>query len=119
MLWMLQRVALGEPSTKAAGLLPDLSYRELATVIPLAIMVLWIGLYPGPLMEMMDASVTNLVQQMASGPSPFLLLPLDVNSNIRYHTYNKRPGFPSVMFAEKINPNEILVGGKPNLLLGK
>ncbi len=70
MLWMLQRVALGEPSTKAAGLLPDLSYRELATVIPLAIMVLWIGLYPGPLMEMMDASVTNLVQQMASGPSP-------------------------------------------------
>jgi NADH-quinone oxidoreductase subunit M len=70
MLWMLQRVALGEPSTKAAGLLPDLSYRELATVIPLAIMVLWIGLYPGPLMEMMDASVTNLVQQMASSPSP-------------------------------------------------
>jgi len=70
MLWMLQRVALGEPSTKAAALLPDLSYRELATVIPLAIMVLWIGLYPGPLMEMMDASVTHLVQQMASSPSP-------------------------------------------------
>jgi NADH-quinone oxidoreductase subunit M len=70
MLWMLQRVALGEPSTKAAALLPDLSYRELATVIPLAIMVLWIGLYPGPLMEMMDASVTHLVQQMVSSQSP-------------------------------------------------
>jgi len=39
-------------------------------VIPLAIMVLWIGLYPGPLMEMMDASVTHLVQQMGSSPSP-------------------------------------------------
>ncbi|MDH5426958.1 MAG: NADH-quinone oxidoreductase subunit M [Nitrospirota bacterium] len=70
MLWMLQRVALGEPSTKAAALLPDLSHRELATVIPLAMMVLWIGLYPGPLMEMMDASVTHLVQQMGSSPSP-------------------------------------------------
>ena len=70
MLWMLQRVALGEPSTKAAALLTDLSYRELATVIPLAIMVLWIGLYPGPLMEMMDASVTHLVQQMDSSQSP-------------------------------------------------
>ena len=66
MLWMLQRVALGEPSTKAAGLLPDLSRRELASVIPLAILVLWIGLYPGPLMEMMDASVSHLVQQMGA-----------------------------------------------------
>ena len=66
MLWMLQRVALGEPATKAAALLPDLTRRELATVIPLAVLVLWIGLYPGPLMEMMDASVTSLVQQMES-----------------------------------------------------
>ncbi|MCH7614753.1 MAG: NADH-quinone oxidoreductase subunit M, partial [Nitrospinae bacterium] len=64
MLWMLQRVALGEPNTKAASLLPDLSHRELATVIPLAVLVLWIGLYPGPLMEMMDASVTHLVNQV-------------------------------------------------------
>ena len=66
MLWMLQRLALGEPSTKAAGVLPDLTTRELASVIPLAILVLWIGLYPGPLMEMMDASVTHLVQQMGT-----------------------------------------------------
>ena len=63
MLWMLQRVALGEPATKAASLLPDLTRRELATVIPLAILVFWIGLYPGPLMEMMDASVTQLLEQ--------------------------------------------------------
>jgi NADH-quinone oxidoreductase subunit M len=66
MLWMLQRVALGEPVSKAAAILPDLSNRELATVIPLAIMVLGIGLYPGPLMEMMDASVAHLVQQMGA-----------------------------------------------------
>jgi NADH-quinone oxidoreductase subunit M len=64
MLWMLQRVTLGEPATKAASLLPDLTRRELVTVIPLAVLVLVIGLYPGPLMEMMDASVTHLVQQM-------------------------------------------------------
>jgi len=66
MLWMLQKVTLGEANTKAAEALPDLSNRELATVIPLAILVLWIGLYPGPLMEMMDASVTSLVTHMAN-----------------------------------------------------
>jgi NADH-quinone oxidoreductase subunit M len=63
MLWMLQRVVLGEPNTEAAKVLPDLSRRELATLIPLAILVLGIGLYPGPLMEMMDASVTHLIHQ--------------------------------------------------------
>jgi len=63
MLWMLQRLVLGEPSTEAAKVLPDLSNRELATLIPLAILVLCIGLYPQPLMEMMDVSVIHLIQQ--------------------------------------------------------
>ncbi|MDA1110351.1 MAG: proton-conducting transporter membrane subunit, partial [Nitrospinae bacterium] len=63
MLWMLQRVALGESSTEFAKVLPDLSNRELATLIPLALLVLGIGLYPGPLMEMMDVSVIQLIQQ--------------------------------------------------------
>ena len=63
MLWMIQRVVLGEPNTEAAKMLPDLSNRELATLIPLAILVLSIGLYPGPLMEVMDASVIHLIQQ--------------------------------------------------------
>ncbi|MGB0910484.1 MAG: complex I subunit 4 family protein [Nitrospirales bacterium] len=74
MLWMLQKVALGEPNTKVAAVLPDLSSRELATVIPLAILVLWIGLYPGPLMEMMDASVTNLVNHMDTNSSAKVVL---------------------------------------------
>ena len=63
MLWMVQRLVLGEPSTEAAKVLPDLANRELATLIPLAILVVCIGLYPGPLMEMMDASVIHLIHQ--------------------------------------------------------
>lgn len=64
MLWMLQRVVLGQPQTPTISQLTDLNVRELATVIPLAVLILWIGLYPSPLMEMMDASVTHLVQHM-------------------------------------------------------
>ena len=63
MLWMLQRLVLGEPLTEVAKVIPDLSRRELATLIPLAILVICIGLYPGPFMETMDASVTNLIEQ--------------------------------------------------------
>ena len=63
MLWMLQRVVLGQASTRAVALLPDLNARETATLVPLVILVFLVGLYPGPLMEMLDASVTNLLQQ--------------------------------------------------------
>ncbi len=70
MLWMLQRVVLGEPSTEVAKTLPDLSNRELATLIPFAILILCIGLYPGPMMEIMDTSVIHLIQQATGLQAP-------------------------------------------------
>jgi len=65
MLWMLQRVVLGQPKTPTISQLTDLSVREMATVIPFAILILWIGVYPSPFMEMMDSSVTHLVKHVA------------------------------------------------------
>ncbi|MDR4495484.1 MAG: hypothetical protein R3B74_13940 [Nitrospirales bacterium] len=56
---------MGQPQSPTISQLTDLSVRELATVIPFAILILWIGLYPSPLMEMMNSSVTGLVQHMA------------------------------------------------------
>ena len=66
MLWMLQRVTLGQAATPTAATLPDLSVRETVILAPLAILIICVGLYPGPLMEVMDASVTTLVQKMNS-----------------------------------------------------
>ena len=70
MLWMLQRVALGRPKTSAASLLQDLGPREMATVIPLAILIFWVGLYPGPWLAMIDTSVTHLLQETIGGHIP-------------------------------------------------
>ncbi|MDA0205791.1 MAG: NADH-quinone oxidoreductase subunit M [Acidobacteria bacterium] len=67
MLWMLQRVVLGKALTRAAAALPDLSTREMATLVPLAIIIFVVGVYPGLLMELMDASVINLVEQARVG----------------------------------------------------
>ncbi|KGE02989.1 complex I subunit 4 family protein [Pseudohaliea rubra] len=66
MLWMLQRVALGTARTEAARQLTDLGSRELLTLAPLVIAVLGVGLYPGPLLEVMHASVTHVVAQFAA-----------------------------------------------------
>ncbi len=65
MLWMLQRVAFGQPRTEAASKLTDLDFRELLTVTPLAIAIIAIGVYPGPLLEAMDSSVTYVVERLA------------------------------------------------------
>lgn len=64
MLWMLQRVALGQPRTQASSQLTDLNLREMCTVVPLAAVVLGIGLYPAPLLQTMDASVNEIVAQI-------------------------------------------------------
>lgn len=67
MLWMLQRVAFGEARTEVAKKLTDINAREMLAVIPLAIVVVGIGVYPGPLLETMDASVTFVVERLALG----------------------------------------------------
>lgn len=65
LLWMIQRVAFGVPSPHQLPNLRDLNGRELATLIPLAALVFWIGIYPNPLVSRMHASVTQTLESMA------------------------------------------------------
>ena len=61
MLWMLQRVALGRPSTPAVAMLPDLGAREILALAPLAIIVFAVGVFPAALSETLDSTVSSLV----------------------------------------------------------
>jgi NADH-quinone oxidoreductase subunit M len=47
--------------------LSDLNLREVSMVVVLAVGVFWIGLHPGPILKMMDASVAHLVHQINAG----------------------------------------------------
>jgi NADH-quinone oxidoreductase subunit M len=64
MLWMFQRLVLGPVSSQSATL-HDLNRREVACVIPLAVAIFVIGLYPTVMLDLMHASVTTLVQDLA------------------------------------------------------
>jgi NADH-quinone oxidoreductase subunit M len=59
MLWALQRVYLGPPNEKYLDL-PDISLREVATLAPLAVIVIVLGVYPQPILELIDVSLTHL-----------------------------------------------------------
>ncbi len=62
-LWMIKRVVFGEVRNEQVAELNDLNHREFICLFVLTVLVLWLGLWPAPLIEMMDASVTHLLQQ--------------------------------------------------------
>jgi NADH-quinone oxidoreductase subunit M len=59
-LWMLQRVFLGPANEKYADL-PDISRRELVSVVPIGIVVILFGVYPPPLIDMIKTSLVHLI----------------------------------------------------------
>ena len=64
LLWMVQRVAFGLPDGHGTGRLVDLNLREMATFVPLVVLVFWIGLFPNPVLRGMHASVNNLIEHV-------------------------------------------------------
>jgi len=61
-LWMYKRVIFGDVASEKVESLEDINMRETVIMVLLAIMVLGFGLYPAPLVEIMDASVTHLLE---------------------------------------------------------
>ena len=63
MLWTLQRVYLGKLNEKWSGL-KDLNFREYAMFIPLSAIVIFLGVYPSAMLDLMNTSVNSMVQFM-------------------------------------------------------
>jgi len=66
MLWMWQRVMWGQSRRSENLTLHDIGRREMAILIPIILLILWIGLNPNPLLRRMDASVAQLLCDVRS-----------------------------------------------------
>jgi NADH-quinone oxidoreductase subunit M len=64
-LWMVKRVVFGEVTNHHVAELQDINRREALVLGALAIAVLALGLWPKPLIEVMDASVEHLLRHVA------------------------------------------------------
>jgi NADH-quinone oxidoreductase subunit M len=71
MLWMYQRVFYGKLTNPANEKLVDLSLREKIVLVPLVIMVFWIGFYPKPFFNFMEPSVKTVIRQVEKGRSMY------------------------------------------------
>jgi len=64
-LWMYKRVIFGAVANDHVAKLKDLNLREVIVLAALAIAVLWLGVYPLPVTEVMHASVSDLLRHVA------------------------------------------------------
>ena len=63
-LWMLQRVFLG-PKNEKWDSLPDINAREMFTLVPIGLIVILMGVYPMPVLDLMKATLNNLIKVVA------------------------------------------------------
>ena len=64
MLWMFQRVVWGEVSNPKNETLVDLGGRERLTLVPLLILIVWMGMYSNHFLRPMDASIAKLMNRV-------------------------------------------------------
>jgi NADH-quinone oxidoreductase subunit M len=64
-LWMVKRVLWGDVGNAHVAEMKDINGRETFVLAAFAVLVLAIGIWPEPLVHLMDSSVTQLVQQLA------------------------------------------------------
>jgi len=62
-LWMYKRVIMGDLVKDEVKAMPDMNVRELAFFAPLMVLVLWLGLYPIPVLDVLHSSVSHLIVQ--------------------------------------------------------
>ena len=60
-LFMFQKLFLGPVDKEENRLLQDINLREVLTLVPLLILIVWIGLYPRPFFALISPSVEKLV----------------------------------------------------------
>jgi len=66
LLWMFQRVMFGKVTNEKNRGLKDLSMREKWVIVPLILLIVFIGVYPKPILERIEPSVTNLLEVVRS-----------------------------------------------------
>jgi NADH-quinone oxidoreductase subunit M len=72
MLWLVKRVVYGPVSNKNVEKLTDLDGREFLVLGTLACAVFLMGLWPGPLLHLMGATVHHLVDQAVATKIPLV-----------------------------------------------
>jgi NADH-quinone oxidoreductase subunit M len=64
LLWAIQRILFNPLDKPENEHIPDLNRRELAVMIPLIACIVWLGVYPAPVLRRMEGAATKFVARV-------------------------------------------------------
>ena len=64
MLWLYRRVVFGRAEKKEVIEMSPLERREILIFMPLSVLVLWYGIFPGSLLDLMQPAITGILEQV-------------------------------------------------------
>ncbi len=73
MLWTFQRVFMGTLPEKWNDVMPDVTGREIFMLLPLALIIIALGVYPSPALNWMSISLGHLVEIVNRNAVPALM----------------------------------------------
>jgi NADH-quinone oxidoreductase subunit M len=62
LLWAIQRILFNPLDKPENARIPDLNAREFALMVPLIAAIVWLGVYPAPVLRRMEGAATRFVQ---------------------------------------------------------
>jgi NADH-quinone oxidoreductase subunit M len=74
LLWAIQRILFNKLDKPENAHIPDLNRRELAMLTPFLIVIIWLGVYPAPVLRRMEGATQALITrvQTLSSPAPLV-----------------------------------------------
>jgi NADH-quinone oxidoreductase subunit M len=64
LLWAIQRILFNPLDKRENTHIPDLNRRELALLVPLVAVIIWLGVYPAPVLRRMEVSSQLLITRV-------------------------------------------------------
>jgi NADH-quinone oxidoreductase subunit M len=64
LLWAIQRILFNPLDKRENEHIPDLNRRELAIMVPLVAAIVWLGVYPAPVLRRMEGAATKFVNMV-------------------------------------------------------
>jgi len=86
LLWMVERVFFGKLDKDRNKNLSDLSKREWSAILPIILVIVWLGIYPKPVLDRIEPSVRQLVDNYEMTVNPENR---DNNWEVAYEVFQK------------------------------
>jgi NADH-quinone oxidoreductase subunit M len=80
LLWAIQRILFNPLDKKENEHISDLNWREVAFMAPLVAVIIWLGVYPAPVLRRMETASQALVTRVEQGSATSVSLNLSRGS---------------------------------------